>query len=69
MSELTGRTRHRSQRRWGREELVLQVEEGGSEMALIGPYPERMYFTRWRDALSTDFVASGELVARERDAA
>lgn len=55
---LTGATRYRSQRRWGgREEMVLQVEETGSEMQLIGGWPSREDFTRWRDARTTDFTS------------
>lgn len=54
---LTGRARYRSQQRWlGREELVLQVEEAGSEMVSFGGLPERMDFIRWRDANTTDIV-------------
>jgi len=54
---LTGNTRYRSARRWGREILILQVEEVGSEMVHFGAFIERCGFRRWRDAKTTDLPA------------
>jgi hypothetical protein len=57
--KLTGRIRYRSQRRpfSRREEIVLQVEESGSEMMLLGGWPQREQFIRWRDAGTTDLIS------------
>lgn len=56
MSRLTGRTRHRSVSKWGRELLVLQVEEAGweSQYQFQTGYYVDVEFKKWRDAATTD---------------
>jgi len=56
--EPTGRTRHRVDRRWGRERLVLQVEERGLLTTLVGPFPDTESALRWRDATTEDLTAT-----------
>lgn len=53
----TGRSRYRSQHRWGKEQLVLQVEVSGMVTELLGPHPDTETKTWWRDADSTDLMA------------
>ena len=54
----TGKIRYRSERRFfGGERLVLQIEEECSEMEMLGPFPDRVTWRRWRDAKTTDLKA------------
>lgn len=50
----TGATRHRSERRWGRERLILQHEFTGMVTRLLGPHPDTETETWWRDATAAD---------------
>ena len=52
---LTGQVRFRSERRRGRERLILQLEERISRVSLIGVSGEHDLGVRWRDAELTDF--------------
>lgn len=54
---LTGRTRYRSQRRWGREELILQVEERWVETYSLGGYIDTNDHVGWRDARTSDLTS------------
>jgi len=54
-SKLTGRTRYRTQRRlFGRETLVLQVEEYGLTHEYAGGAVDCRWVNRWRDATTAD---------------
>lgn len=52
--ELTGKTRLNSERRWGRERLVLQVQERGNLHSNIGGRIDTETVTRWRNATTAD---------------
>jgi hypothetical protein len=58
--ELTGKHRYRLQYQWFRQPalLILQLEEHVSEVELVGGFPERQTYTRWRDARVTDLPSS-----------
>ena len=58
MTKLTGKRRFRSERKWGRERLILQVEETGRDYDYAGGYVHGVDFTRWRDARTEDLTAS-----------
>jgi hypothetical protein len=51
---MTGNLRWRSQRRWGREELVLQVEWDGTEIIWNGYFADSETRHYWSDAKSED---------------
>jgi len=56
----TGRQRHRVVARlFGREKLVLQVEERGLVTSCIGGVVECDWCTWWRDARATDLALEG----------
>jgi hypothetical protein len=59
----TGRTRHRSQRRWGREELVLQIEWRGIHTYSIGGFIDSEWIDFWRDATSADMTIATDALA------
>lgn len=50
----TGRTRFRTSRSWGREFLVLQIEERYLATYYAGGVIDSEYTTRWRDAKVED---------------
>lgn len=55
---LTGRTRHRSERSWGKERLVLQVEETwvhSQDLGGSGYYDDETR-VQWRDATTADLT-------------
>lgn len=54
----TGRRRHVARRTffWGREYLVLQVEERGLLTTFIGGHQDTQWVRRWRDATSGDLT-------------
>lgn len=55
--QLTGRTRHRVKRTWfGREYLVLQVEETGIRSYSLGGAIDCESYTEWRDATTEDLT-------------
>lgn len=58
--ELTGARRFRSERRWGREQLVLQVQERGHRTTNLGGYIDTETTLRWRDARTTDLPVNLE---------
>lgn len=53
--KLTGRQRYRSRKIWGREVLILQVEQHAS---YYDPnFCEIEHYTFWRDAKTTDLLS------------
>lgn len=54
MSELTGKTRFRHERKWGRSRLILQVEETSWQDTNCGRYIDSERIVRWRDAQVED---------------
>jgi hypothetical protein len=54
--KLTGRRRFRSVRKWGREHLVLQVEEEYSDADYAGGFIHTFKGIRWRDATTKDLT-------------
>lgn len=53
---LTGRVRHRSERRWGRERLILQVEEKALLTEYVAGQIDSEWKTYWRDAQTSDLA-------------
>lgn len=41
---------------WGRERLVLQIQERGLHTSYIGGHVDTQWVTRWRDATSADLT-------------
>lgn len=54
--KLTGRTRHRSERRWGKERLILQVECKYTETSHCGGFIDCHPAIGWRDAKTEDLT-------------
>lgn len=55
--ERTGRQRHVSRRTfWGREYLVLQIQESGLVTSYIAGHVDTEWCTRWRDATAADLT-------------
>ena len=54
----TGRTRHTARRSWGRESLVLKVEERGIHTYCVAGHIDSEWSTRWRDAITADLTAT-----------
>lgn len=53
-NQLTGRIRYRSETKWGRKILVLQVEENAESDDYAGGYVHTFRYTHWRDATVED---------------
>lgn len=53
----TGRWRHRSERRWGRERLILQIEERFLHTFYGSGMIDSDWATRWRDAETSDLAS------------
>lgn len=64
METLTGKHRHRAERRWGRERLILQVEVQTLEMD-NDPYGYAERVERWRDATTADLTTRDRLTPAE----
>lgn len=63
--ERTGRQRYDSRRTfWGREYLVLQIQERGLVASYIGGHVDCEWMTRWRDATTVDLTITSPTVAR-----
>jgi len=60
MKKLTGRTRHRSEKSWGKERLILQVEETWIHSQDLGGsgYFDDTTQTAWRDATTEDLTVA-----------
>lgn len=57
----TGRRRHRSERRWGRERLILQVEVRGIETTWSGGMIDSQHVNCWRDATTADLTVREQI--------
>lgn len=56
MAKLTGNTRYRSERKWGKERLILQVEEAGTHYDYCSGFVDSWKYTSWRDATTEDLT-------------
>lgn len=60
-AELTGHWRHRSERAlFGRERLVLQLQERGLLTTYSAGHCDTQWVTRWRDAKASDLTATAQ---------
>lgn len=59
--ELTGKVRLRSERRWGRERLIVQVQERYLRSDNYGGFIDSSVETRWRDAGTEDVTDASEI--------
>lgn len=53
---LTGKTRYRHYRSWGKSYIVLQVEVRGIQTDFVGNQVECETINRWRDATVEDII-------------
>lgn len=56
MADLTGRRRFRSETKWGRERLILQVEFKYTRADYCGSYIDCEPAVSWRDATTSDLT-------------